>query len=106
MNSFSLKGKNAVVTGGSRGIGRDIALGLADAGANVALTYREREADAHVVAREIEAKGCLAIALKMEVADRASVKNAAAQARRALGPISVLVNNAGINKPTDFDRVT
>jgi 3-oxoacyl-[acyl-carrier protein] reductase len=106
MNSFFLHGRNAVVTGGSRGIGRAIALRLAEAGANVALTYRERSEEAHTVAREIEAKGRLAVVLRMDVTDRTSVEAAAEGARRALGPISVLVNNAGINKPTDFDQVT
>jgi 3-oxoacyl-[acyl-carrier protein] reductase len=105
MISFSLRGRNAVVTGGSRGIGRAIALRLAEAGANVALTYRERAEEAHTVAREIEAQGHLATALQMDVANRNSVEAAAEGARRALGPISVLVNNAGINKPTDFDKV-
>ena len=106
MNRFSLHGKNAVVTGGSRGIGRAIALTLAEAGANVALTYRERADEAHVVARAIENIGRLAVVLQMDVTQRASVEAAATEARRGLGPISVLVNNAGINKPTDFDRVT
>jgi 3-oxoacyl-[acyl-carrier protein] reductase len=106
MNGFSLQGRNAVVTGGSRGIGRAIALRLADAGANVALTYRERAYDAERVVREIETKRRRAVALQMDVTERASVAHAASDARRALGPISILVNNAGINKPTDFDRVT
>src|SRR5262245_31449044 len=106
MSSFSLRGRNAVVTGGSRGIGRAIALRLAEAGANVALTYRERAEEAHTVAREIEAQGRLAAMLRMDVTDRGSVEAAAEGARRALGPISVLVNNAGINKPTDFDKVS
>jgi len=106
MNRFSLQGRNAVVTGGSRGIGKAIALALADAGANVALTYRERAEDAREVARAIESKGRLAVPLCMDVTDRASVQTAAAEAQRALGSISVLVNNAGINKPTDFDKVT
>ncbi len=106
MSGFSLSGRNAFVTGGSRGIGKAIALRLADAGANVALTYRERADDAHAVAREIEGKGRLAVPLQMDVCDRASVEAAAKEARRALGPISILVNNAGINKPTDFDQVT
>jgi 3-oxoacyl-[acyl-carrier protein] reductase len=106
MSDYCLKGRNAVVTGGSRGIGRAIALRLADAGANVALTYRERADHAQAVAREIEGKGRVAAALKMDVTDRASVERAARDARESLGPISILVNNAGINKPADFDRVT
>ena len=56
MKSFSVHGRNAVVTGASRGIGRAIALRLAEVGANVALTYRERADAAHQVAREIEEK--------------------------------------------------
>jgi 3-oxoacyl-[acyl-carrier protein] reductase len=106
MNRFSLAGRNAVVTGGSRGIGRAIAIGLAEAGANVALTYREKRAEADAVVKQIEALGQKAVALQMNVADRASVEAAAKDAKGALGPISILVNNAGINKPTDFDKVT
>ncbi|HTQ14934.1 MAG TPA: SDR family oxidoreductase [Rhizomicrobium sp.] len=105
MNSrFSLDGRNAVVTGGSRGLGRAIALGLAEAGANVALTWREKQDEAMDAARAIEARGKRAVALKMDVTDRASVE-AAAKDARALGPISILINNAGINKPTDFDGI-
>jgi 3-oxoacyl-[acyl-carrier protein] reductase len=106
MKIFSLQGRNAVVTGGSRGIGRAIALRLAEVGANVALTYRERVDDAHQVAREIEENGRLAVLLQMDVTDHASVEAAAKEARRALGPISLLINNAGINKLADFDPVT
>jgi 3-oxoacyl-[acyl-carrier protein] reductase len=105
MNRFSLAGKNAVVTGGSRGIGRAIALGLAEAGADVALTFREKREEAERVAGQIQAMGRRALALQMDVTNRASIEAAAKQAR-ALGPISILVNNAGVNKPTDFDRVT
>jgi 3-oxoacyl-[acyl-carrier protein] reductase len=105
MSRFSLAGKNAVVTGGSRGIGRSIAIGLAEAGADVVFTYRERGEEADKVAREIGRLGRRALAVRMDVTDRGSVE-AAAQKARTLGPISVLVNNAGINKPTDFDKVT
>jgi 3-oxoacyl-[acyl-carrier protein] reductase len=103
MKSFSLHGRNAVVTGASRGIGRAIALRLAEAGANVALTYHERADAAHQVAREVEENGRLAIPLQMDVTDRASIEAAAKEARRALGPISLLINNAGINSPADID---
>ena len=102
---FSLSGRNAVVTGGSRGIGAAIALGLAEAGADVMLTYREKRAEADAMVEKIEILGHRALAVKMDVTDRASVEKAA-DAARALGPISILVNNAGINKPTDFDQVT
>jgi 3-oxoacyl-[acyl-carrier protein] reductase len=106
MSGIALSGRNAVVTEGSRGIGRAIALRLAEVGANVALTYRERLQDAQHVVRDIEAKGCLALALQMDMMERASVEAAAKEARRVLGPIAILVNNAGINKPTDFDKVS
>ena len=105
MSRFSLAGKNAVVTGGSRGIGRAVALGLAEAGANVVVTYREKRSEAETVVHEIKAGGRGALAIQMDVTDRASVL-AAARDARAIGPISILVNNAGINKPTDFDQVT
>jgi 3-oxoacyl-[acyl-carrier protein] reductase len=105
MSRFSLAGKNAVVTGGSRGIGRAIVLGLAEAGADVVLTFRERSDEAENVVHQIEAMGRRALALQMDVTNRASIEAAAKQAR-AFGPLSILVNNAGVNKPTDFDQVT
>jgi 3-oxoacyl-[acyl-carrier protein] reductase len=102
---FSLAGKNAVVTGASRGIGRAIALGLAEAGADVAFTYRERATEAEGVAHEIAALGRRAFPLRMDVTDRASVEAAAKDASGLLGAIDILVNNAGVNRPTDFDRI-
>lgn len=104
LDRFSLTGKNAVVTGGSRGLGAAIALGLGEAGANVLLTYRERHDEAEAIVHQIEAMGRRALAVAMDVTDRLHVEQAARQAR-AFGPISVLVNNAGINKPTDFDQI-
>ena len=104
MSRFSLAGKNAVVTGGSRGIGRAIALGLAEAGADVIFTYREQRDEADAVATLIAKMGRRALALSMDVTDRSSVE-AAARDARAFGKISILVNNAGINKPTDFDQI-
>ena len=104
MSRFSLAGKNAVVTGGSRGIGRAIALGLAQAGADVVFTYREKREEADAVAAQISKIGRRALALPMDVTERTSVE-AAARDARAFGRISILVNNAGINKPTDFDQI-
>jgi 3-oxoacyl-[acyl-carrier protein] reductase len=105
MSRFSLQGKCAVVTGASRGIGRAIALGLADAGADVLITYREQAAEAGSVVKAIEAKGRRAKAVQMDVTDRPGVEAAVAAAQE-FGAISILVNNAGINKPTDFDQIS
>jgi 3-oxoacyl-[acyl-carrier protein] reductase len=104
MSRFSLAGKNAVVTGSSRGIGKAIALGLAEAGADVIVTYREKREDAQSMVKQIEAMGRRAVALPLDVTDRASVE-ALAKDARGFGPISILVNNAGINKPTDYDQI-
>jgi 3-oxoacyl-[acyl-carrier protein] reductase len=104
MNRFSLTGKTAIVTGGSRGIGRVVAFGLAEAGADVIVTYREKRSEADQVVRRIESSGRRSLALRMDVTDRASIESAVKDAR-AMKPVSVLVNNAGINKPTDFDQV-
>jgi 3-oxoacyl-[acyl-carrier protein] reductase len=106
MQRFSLAGKRAFVTGGSRGIGRAIAKGLARAGADVAFSYRERRDEAEKTLADIESLGQRGLALPMDVADRASVEAAAKDAHAAFGSLSILVNNAGINKPTDFDQVT
>jgi 3-oxoacyl-[acyl-carrier protein] reductase len=106
MSPFSLEGRNALVTGGSRGIGKTIALCMAKAGANVALTYREKAGEAQAVADQITGMQRKAVALQMEVTDRASVEAAARKANDGLGPLSILVNNAGINKPTDYDQIT
>jgi 3-oxoacyl-[acyl-carrier protein] reductase len=102
---FSLTGRNAVVTGGSRGIGAAIAVGLAEAGADVVLTYRERHEEAQAVAHRIQSLGRRAHAVPMDVTSRASIEHAAQQAA-TFGPVSILVNNAGINKPTDFDHIS
>ena len=101
-----LAGKAAFVTGGSRGIGKAIAIALAEAGARVALTYNSEKDLAESVVAEITSKGGRAVALAMRVTDRPRVRAALAEADQAIGPLSILVNNAGINKPADFDKVT
>ncbi|HXS05244.1 MAG TPA: SDR family oxidoreductase [Rhizomicrobium sp.] len=104
MSRFSLIGKCAVVTGGSRGIGRAIALCLAEAGADVMITYRERHGEADAVTSEILSLGRRGKAVPMDVTNRISIAAATTEAA-GFGPISILVNNAGINKPTDFDQI-
>lgn len=101
-----LAGKTVFVTGGSRGIGRAICRRFAEAGAAVAFTYRDTRAEAHGLREELEDLGAGAAAIEMEVTDRRSVTAALAEAERRLGPLGAVVNNAGINKPTDFDQVT
>ena len=88
-------GDVAFVTGGGRGIGRAVAVALARAGARVAACSRT-VADVEAVAAEIRAQGGEALALECDVADQAQVERAVARAAEALGPIDVLVNNAGV----------
>lgn len=96
MNEQSLAGRVAVVTGGSRGIGRGIAILLAERGAAVAVAFREREASARDVERQILEAGGRAWAGPCDVASEASVLGFFDQAAAALGPVDILVNNAGI----------
>jgi NAD(P)-dependent dehydrogenase (short-subunit alcohol dehydrogenase family) len=94
MTSFDLTGKKAIVTGASRGIGRAIALGFAEAGADVALVARD-EATLATVAREVEQTGRAAHVLPCDVTDRERVTAMAGDAVAALGQVDVVVNNAG-----------
>lgn len=94
MTGFSLAGRTALVTGASRGIGRAIALGLAEAGADVALVSRTEEALTKVGV-EIEAVGRRALVLSCDVTDPAAVEGAVAAAIDGLGQLDVVVNNAG-----------
>lgn len=104
--SSDVSGKVAFVTGGSRGIGKAIVRKLAKAGAHVAFTYRSKQDEALALQKELAANDCKAFAIEMEVSERTSVESAMAKAVERFGPFSALVNNAGINKPTDFDQVT
>jgi 3-oxoacyl-[acyl-carrier protein] reductase len=106
MAEIDLSGRCVLVTGGSRGIGRAVSLRLAEAGADVAIGYLSNAEEAGIVARLVRERGRKALALAMAVTDRAAVSAAIARAEGELGPLRGLVNNAGINKPTDFDKVT
>jgi 3-oxoacyl-[acyl-carrier protein] reductase len=101
-----LKNKVVLVTGGSRGIGQTIAMAAAKAGANVALTYREKIHEARSVVEALRHYGGGALALEMDVRDRESIRSALNFCIREFGGLDALVNNAGINKPTDFDQIT
>jgi 3-oxoacyl-[acyl-carrier protein] reductase len=91
-----LAGQTAVVTGGSRGIGRAIALQLARQGARVVVNYRTRADEAAAVCREIEALGAQAQAVVADVSQSAEVERLFAAAAEVYGSVDVLVNNAGI----------
>jgi 3-oxoacyl-[acyl-carrier protein] reductase len=101
-----LGGHVALVTGASRGIGAAIALGLAEAGAAVAVNYRERAGDAEAIVASIQAGGGRAIAVAADVSQAASVKEMAEQVAAALGPVDILVNNAGVAIVRGIDDLT
>src|ERR1700681_2085874 len=92
---FDLSGRVAAVTGGNRGIGRAMALGLARAGASVAVLARNAERNQLVLA-ELKAIGKPALALALDVTERAALAPAVAEVERTLGGIDILINNAGI----------
>ena len=110
---MSLNGKTALVTGASRGIGRAIALRLAEDGANVAVIYAGSADKAEAVVNEITALGVNAKAYRCNVADSAAVNESVKAVTNDLGKIDILVNNAGITrdglmlrmKDEDFDAV-
>lgn len=93
---FSLAGKVAIVTGGSRGIGRSIAVALAEAGADVCVAARKPEALEETVAA-IKATGRKGIGVPTNVRDADALQNLITETKRQLGRIDVLVNNAGAN---------
>ena len=94
--NFSLEGKVAIVTGGSRGIGRSIAVGLAENGANVVVAARKPESMEEAVA-EVNATGRKGIGIPTNVRDMDALQNLVDETKKQLGRVDVLVNNAGTN---------
>ena len=92
-----LEGKNAIVTGGSQGIGTATSLMLAEEGANVCLTYRSHKEEAEEVAKQIESMGRQALAVKCDIASFAEAEAVVKAALEAFGGLDILVNNAGMN---------
>ena len=109
---LGLTDKTAVVTGGTSGVGREIALSLAAEGANVAVNYRSSAKEAEILVDEIVAKGGKAKAYKADVADFAAVKTMVDDIVNDFGGLNILINNAGLairqrfleTKPDDWHR--
>lgn len=99
-------GKTAIVTGGSRGIGRAVCLELAKGGANVVLCYAGNEAAAQETVRAVEALGAKALAVHCDVSDAAQAEGLAKTAVETFGRVDILVNNAGITRDNLLMRMS
>ncbi len=98
MLKIDLSGKKAIVTGGSRGIGKSIALSLAEAGADIAVIYAHNADKAMQTKTEIEKLGRKALAVKCDIRKENEVENSVANIYIELGKIDILINNAGVTK--------
>lgn len=102
---MGLEGRTALVTGSSRGIGRAIALRLAEEGASVMVNFRSREKEASEVVSRIRAKGVKAAAFRADVSNFDEVDAMVGEAGRVLGPVDVLVNNATIHRGRKVEKL-
>ena len=102
----SLEGKTVLVTGAAKRIGRSLALALARAGADVAITYRSSDAEAQATVEAIKACGVRAAAVHCDVSDVACVESAVDSTVRELGRIDLLVNNAGMFETLPLESIT
>ena len=105
-NKRLLSGKTVLVTGAAKRLGRAIALAAAEAGANVAITYRTSAREAESLVAELAKHGGEALALRCDVTDETSVSEMVKEAASELGGIDVLVNNAAIYETVAFDKIT
>ena len=101
-----LRGKTALITGGAKRLGRASALALAQAGADVAITFRESAREARQTAKDLSDLGVRAFALRCDVTDEASVRSMMKEAGRELGRIDILVNNAANYETAEFEDLT
>jgi acetoacetyl-CoA reductase/3-oxoacyl-[acyl-carrier protein] reductase len=97
--------KNAIITGGSRGIGKAIAIALAKEGINVALTYRTNKEKALSVVEEIASKSNSAICIKLDQRRRENIHNVIDEVHKKFGKINILVNNAAIAQEKPFETI-
>jgi 3-oxoacyl-[acyl-carrier protein] reductase len=104
---MKLQNKNAIITGGSRGIGKAIAYDLAKNGANVALTYLSNQEEAQKVKESIENSYDVKVAIfQLDVRSEVAIQDTFKSIFDSFGSLDVLINNAGINAPIDFDKTT
>lgn len=101
-----LRGKTALITGAARRLGRASALRLAQAGADIAITFRNSARDARDTVVELSALGVRAFALRCDVTDQAEVRHMMKEAGRELGRIDILVNNAANYETAEFEKLT
>ena len=108
-----LKGKSAIITGASRGIGKAIAIKFAKEGANIVINYRNNEEEALKVKEELEQLGVKTLIVKADISDLKQAENLIKQAKKEFGQVDILINNAGITKDnliirmkeSEFDQV-
>ena len=103
---MKLENKVAIITGSSRGIGKAIAIEFAKEGCDVVVTYKSNKKKAEDVVNEIKKNGVKTIKVKVDTSKRGDIRKLVKQTIREFGKIDVLVNNAGINKPSDFFEIT
>jgi 3-oxoacyl-[acyl-carrier protein] reductase len=103
---MKLKGRIALVTGGSRGIGRAAALALAAEGCDVAVNYVRAADEADGVVQEIAKSGRRACAVQADVSSETDVQKAVDAVEQQLGPVDILINNAGISRTKPFEQLT
>lgn len=106
MPSEVLSGRSALVTGGARRIGRGIALALAKAGADVAITYRDSRSEAAETVRAMEGYGRRAMAVACDVRSEGSARAAVAAVTAGFGSLDILVNNAAVFRSTALEEIT
>ncbi len=104
--TMELVGKIALVTGASRGIGKAIAMALAQAGADVAVNFRARKAEAEEVCSQIQGLGRRSLSARGDVSLEAEVSRLVKMVEKELGPVSILVNNAAIIRPQPLEEIT
>ena len=106
MTKDTLRGRTALVTGGSRGIGAAIARSLAEAGAAVAVNYRERAGEANALVKAIAKEGGRAIAIAADVSQSDAVAGMVQRVKSELGPTGILINNAGVAITRDIQDLS